>query len=113
MERCVNLGDSKRKPKAGTAVSNKAESKPSTNPKPSDDTNKEVDPEFSEFLEIHSNRQKDKSIWDNDGIDGDLSKNVKGTITENDAVSEDDVEDNTAHNSNLTDLEVTSYHFHF
>ena len=106
VERCVNLGDSKRRPNANKTLPNITESKPSTKPKPSTDADEEIDPEFSEFLEIHSNRQKDKSIWDNDGIDGDLSKNIKKKTTENDVASEDDVEDNIAHNPDLSDLEV-------
>ena len=68
----------------------------------------EVDPEFAEFLEIHSKRQKDKTIWDNDGIDGSAPKPV---ASEED---EGDDEEKVAHKKELSDLEVQyflSLHF--
>ena len=113
----MNLGDNKRRPKGNNSLPYTIESKSNTKPKPSTNTDEEVDPEFLEFLEVHSKRQTDKSIWDNDGIDGDLAKNVKKKTTESDEVSEDNVEDNIKLNADLSDLEVnTTYsivQFHY
>ena len=58
------------------------------------------DPEFAEFLEVHSKRQKDKSIWDNDGIDG-------STIKTTSAPDEEEPATTIAHNKELTDLQVS------
>lgn len=59
-----------------------------------------VDPEFAEFLEVHSKRQEDKGIWDNDGIDGSTPAQAD---TKSPVPNE---EDKVAHKKNMSDLEV-------
>lgn len=59
-----------------------------------------VDPEFAEFLEVHSKRQEDKGIWDNDGIDG------SAPVQADNKSPEPTEEDKVAHKKNLSDLEV-------
>merc|ERR1712071_374997 len=102
VERCVNLGDRKKRPKVSKTLP-EATDKKSKKKEKNTDEKAENDPEFAEFLEIHSNRQKDKSIWDNDGIDGNLSKTVKKDKIEEEAI--EDVEIGEAQDTNLTDLE--------
>ena len=99
----MNLGDSVKmkkgkvvpKPVAVTTTPKKDKS----NKK--DDIQKPDDPEFAEFLEIHSHKQKDM-IWDNDGIDGSA---IKSSTSKNDDLN-NDLEDKIAHKKDLSDLEV-------
>ena len=106
----MNLGDRKKRPKVSKTLP-EATDKKSKKKEKNTDEKAENDPEFAEFLEIHSNRQKDKSIWDNDGIDGNLSKTVKKDKIEEEAI--EDVEIGEAQDTNLTDLEVTEQIFIF
>ena len=105
MERCVNLGEIKKHSKATKSLPTSTDN--STSKTFGHEKEEELDPEFAEFVEIHSKGQKDKTIWGNDGIDGDLSKVTK-KVAEN-LTEEEDTVDDTAHNKDLTDLEVSNF----
>lgn len=107
VERCVNLGDSAKlkksheskqaPPAVAAAETQKSKVK---GPKKKEDV---TDPEFAEFLEVHSKKQKDKAIWDNDGIDGSALKPVATPSADESAEEQGD---KVAHKKDLSDLEV-------
>ena len=100
VDRCLNLGEVKKyKKEAKPSITNSqvTEKKSLKTEKKNDN----VDPEFAEFLEVHSKRQKDKSIWDNDGIDGSTIKITSVTVPD-----EEEEVNTVAHNKELSDLQV-------
>ena len=105
VERCVNLGESAQL-KRGKKIP-PPPSLPPKKEKPKDDQNKTQkpeDPEFAEFVEIHSRSNKDK-IWDNDDIDG-YSKPLKPNKSKTEEENQLDLEDKLAHKKEISDLEV-------
>lgn len=105
VERCVNLGESAHL-KRGKKIP-PPPSLPPKKEKPKDDQNKTQkpeDPEFAEFVEIHSKSNKDK-IWDNDDIDG-YSKPLKPNKSKTEEENQLDLEDKLAHKKEISDLEV-------
>ena len=105
VERCLNLGEIKKKHRKEDTFSTPIAIEETKKKKPSkaDKTSDNVDPEFAEFLQVHSKRQKDKSIWDNDGIDGSTIKPKNATEAD-----EEEQTNTVAHNKELSDLQVSS-----
>lgn len=106
VERCVNLGESTKGKKENKTTEVFPSPVPVKNVKPTkkqDTSNIPEDPEFAEFREIHSRGQKDK-IWDNDGIDGSVTKPIS-TKNGSDADEEAELTDKIAHKKELSDLE--------
>lgn len=102
VERCVNLGDVsvKRRGKNGTATSGRD---PAKSTAPNSVEKKEAeDPEFSEFVAIHSKNQSGKTIWGNDGTIGTAAKNDPGAESDKEELVEDNKE---AHKKDLSDLQ--------
>lgn len=102
MDRCLNLGEVKKHRKGDKSSAPIEETKEKKYSK-KDKTSDNIDPEFAEFLEVHSKRQKDKSIWDNDGIDGSTVKAKVATKNE----EEEEQTNTVAHNKELSDLQVS------
>lgn len=88
---------SQKQSTSAPALPLQTKSKENKTPKKKD----EIDPEFAEFLEIHSKKQSAKAIWDNDGIDGLAPKSAGESTAPNDVQ-----DDKVAHKKELSDLEV-------
>ena len=109
--RCATLGESVKHQKGikQNKGPNVEESQAKLNPINEKRKEENLDPEFKEFLEVHSKKPSEKNIWSNDAVDGEY-KNPIDKDYEDDDEQEEKVEpsseDKVAHKKSLSDLDV-------
>lgn len=98
VQKCVNLGELKRGKKGQAPELPKATLEKKSEPA------SEVDPEFSEFLKVHSKNQAEKNIWSNDTLG--LAVDNRSSIVPAAENEEPEGKSKEAHKKELSDLEV-------
>lgn len=114
VERCVSLGENTKSQKASkqTKPLDLEEKADKTKVKKENKKEENLDPEFKEFLEVHSKKQAEKNVWSNDAVDGAVANSLSKDQDENDNEQENPTEngeDKVAHKKELSDLDVRNF----